>query len=290
MKRFISIVLLLLLLFPLFAEAKYLRFSLVQSGEHPHAKASEYFARMVTRATNGEINIKLYTSSLTGSASKNIEQLEFGGIQLALVDLEAVAKSIPEIKEIVDRYNFSSREEAYQDFLDNKAQVEEILKENGITLLSVFYPKLNCFYSPLKKVGSEEVIKHLIIGVGEDSYYSSFLNSYGLETKVVAEKDMIMALNNLYIDAAFGPFIDFCLSNRYAFTKNLSITETGALPSLLVINSKVLSLLKGEERELLKEAANKASFYADSLLKRSEESWISRAQGEKEFAALEIEK
>lgn len=289
MRRITALLICLLLsLSALSAESAYLRLALVQGQEHPHAKACEYFSRIVSRSTEGNVNIKLYTSASLGNASKTIEQLKFGGIQLALVDMHQLVTGIPGLSAIVSDMDTTDRQSAYTTFNENIDRITKLLEENDMTLLAAFYPKLNSIYSLRHNFNAMDDFHLRTIGIGEGSWIRSFLESKGIHTRVAEDKDIVIAMNNYYIDAALDPFIDFALSSRYPFANCITITESGTLPSLLIINTKVKNQLPEEAQAQLMTAAGRAAFYADTLLRRQEESWLSRAKGEKVLSLLEI--
>lgn len=290
MKKAVAILLILLTsLSVLSAESVYLRLAMVEGDEHPHARACEYFARIANRSSEGAINIRLYPDSELGTAARSTEQLKFGGIQLSLIDLKQLPGVIQGMNSILSAFDLTSKASAMESFEYYREDIEELLRDNGITLLSVFSPKLSCFYSLKHNFFSLSDFSGLTIGVGESSWMRSVLESKGITTRVAVEKDIITAMNNLYIDAATDSFIDLCLSNRYAFSKCVSVTETGTLPTLLLINTKVLESLPAEDQLIMHNAARRAAYYADTLLEREEEDWLERAMEEKIFCILEAD-
>lgn len=286
-KAAVILIILLISLSFLSAENVYLRLAMVEGDEHPHARACEYFARIANRSSEGSINIRLYPDSELGTAARSTEQLEFGGIQLSLIDLKQLPGVIQGMNNILSSFDLTDRSTAMASFELYREDIEKLLEDNGITLLSVFSPKLSCFYSLKHNFFSPADFSGLTIGVGESSWMRAVLESHGVTTRVAVEKDIITALSNLYIDAAVDSFIDLCLSSRYAFSNCISITETGTLPTLLLINTKVLESLSAEEQLIVRNAARRAAYYADSLLERAEEEWLERAMGEKIFCYLE---
>ena len=95
--------------------------------------------------------------------------------------------------------------------------------------------------------------------------------------------DIYSALANRYIDAAEEPFLDFCLSSNYSFISHLLVTEYASMPSLIVASRKALKNASSKDMVTIRNAAERSASYIDSLIKRNEQTWLERAESEKDL-------
>ena len=74
-----------------------LRLAESQPENYPSTQGDIEFARLVEEKSNGRIRIKIYDSGRLGEEESVIEQVHFGGIDLARVDLASLVQYAPEI-------------------------------------------------------------------------------------------------------------------------------------------------------------------------------------------------
>lgn len=67
-----------------------IRMAVDYGGDHPGAAAGRELARMAERESEGRIRIRVYEDGYLGDESEVVEQLRFGGIDLALVSVRAL--------------------------------------------------------------------------------------------------------------------------------------------------------------------------------------------------------
>lgn len=69
------------------SQAVILRLAETMPENHPSAQAMAYFAEMVNRETQGRVTVKIYYNGSLGTPTEIIEQVKFGGIAMARVNV-----------------------------------------------------------------------------------------------------------------------------------------------------------------------------------------------------------
>lgn len=77
-----------------------IRMAVEHGSDHPSASAGKEIARLAERESSGRIRIRVYEDGYLGDESEVVEQLRFGGIDLAVVNvraLESLSKTAAEL-------------------------------------------------------------------------------------------------------------------------------------------------------------------------------------------------
>ena len=70
-----------------------LRYADNQPEDYPTTKAAQHFAQLVEERTQGKICIRLYCNGELGNENQVLEQVQFGGIDMARVSVGTFAES-----------------------------------------------------------------------------------------------------------------------------------------------------------------------------------------------------
>ena len=74
-----------------------LRYADNQPEDYPTTAAAAYFAQLVEERTQGKIRVRLYCNGELGNENQVLEQVQFGGIDMARVSVGTFAESYEEI-------------------------------------------------------------------------------------------------------------------------------------------------------------------------------------------------
>lgn len=288
MKRQYSVFLFIFfLIFSINAEdIRYFRFASTLSPSHPFQKSAIYFKNIIQWQSKKNIQIKISGDGELGSADQILEQLLFGGIAFALIDVQQLYKVAPDLQKDIIKSVGKNRKDVYQYFQQNKTDIEKTLNQIGIIPLAFFFPKLRCYYGLSKTPTSIKGLQGKKIGIGADLFYNDLSNLINCTGIVCNTSNIYTNLTDHTIDAEESSLIDFFLTTDYYFASNISITDYAALPTIIAINSVVYNNLSAAEKNILSSAALRASIYGDTLLERSEEHAINQIKQEKVFCFM----
>ena len=89
------------------SQAVILRLAETMPENHPSARAMAYFAEMVSRETQGRVTVKIYYNGSLGTPTEIIEQVKFGGIAMARVNVLELSEEVESIRKSFVPSNFA---------------------------------------------------------------------------------------------------------------------------------------------------------------------------------------
>ena len=246
----------------------YLRLKTNNKTEHPETKALVYFSKLVERKTGNKILVEVKSDERENDVIL-LEQLSFGGISFALVDLDYLFSYVPSIKNLEKQ--------------DIEALNKELEKYNFIAL-SIYPRKKRAVFFRSKEIDHNENLTVVTVG---SSYYVRQLQQDGFTSYTIELEDAAPLMLDFNIAGTDASIVDFAYSEAYPFSNFCYIREEESLPSVLVMNKKIFNALNKDEKLAIKEAARLSKNYAANLLKRAEETIFNRL--EKESTLMEFE-
>lgn len=224
---------------------------------------AEKFAEEVSKRSNGEMKIEVYSNSSLGGDTDLLESCMSGDIpfvvqntapqvsympRLAIFDLPCVFKTIDELYEVLDNEEFMT-------------EINKIYQEKGIRLLAMSDQNFRVMSSNVK-VESLEDFSGIKIRTMENANHIAFWKSVKANPSPMAFAEVYIGLQQHTIDAQENPY-EVIVSNKF-YEQQKYVVQTNHLPHLLslITNEDFLASLTEEQQEIIIESAKVAKEYA----------------------------
>lgn len=221
---------------------------------------AEEFAKEVEELSDGRMKIEVFPNSTLGGDRDLLESCADGDIpfvvqntapqvtfmkDLAVFDLPCLFQSIDQLRERIDDPNFSTK-------------VEDVYTSGGYYLLGIADQGFRVM-STNKKVASLNDFKSQKIRTMENPYHLAFWQGLGSSPTPMTFSEVYIGLQQHTIDAQENPY-EVIVSNRL-YEQQDYIVETNHLPHLitLIVNDKFYQNLSEEDRQIMDEAARRAT-------------------------------
>lgn len=233
----------------------------VQEGDHPTAKASDEFARLVEKRTNGRIKVEVYHGSTLGTEAQQGAQVTVGGIDFARLSSSVISNYDKQLKGLQALYLYKSEDSMWSVMDGNVGQkllASDELSNNGIVGLCWFSGGSRNFYNNQKVVSSPKDLAGLTLRVNTDSMFA-FLEASGAKGINVAYGDIYNSITAGVIDGAENNWPSYISTGHYEVAKYITIDEHTRIPEMIVASKATMDSLSPADQQIIKECAVEAS-------------------------------
>ena len=263
MKRFvISAVMALMMASAAFAgqaeAATTLRLGHVVADNSSLDKGLDYFAKLVSDKSGGELKIQVFPNSSLGDNTAMMEQLQFGSLDMMAPSVAALSGFTPSTA-IFDLPYLFKNEAAAEEVLDGPLgdNVGKALEPQGFYLLGWMtqsWRHLTCN----KEVTKPADVAGIKIRTMDSKYHMAHFNTLGASAIPMAMSELYTALQQGTIDAQENPYTNIVNSRFYEVQKY--VVETGHIYDAcpLIISTITWKRLTDDQKKIIKEAAAEA--------------------------------
>lgn len=232
--------------------------------DHPAALATRELSRLAEKASGGRIRIRVYEDGYLGDETEVVEQLRFGGIDMAVVSVRAL-ESLSRTAAALGRGGTFATGSEVDEALEGAegATLAAELEAGKLLFLSWYDGGLECYLLPRSL--PVQSLRGLRIGVERSKSVIDEVTAAGAIPVPLSTLELRRTLEAGMVDGVRAP-LAFVLSNRLDADYNVSLIPGSRIP-MLVIGSRV-SLMKmpGNDRAILFEAVKTSRvFQADAL-------------------------
>ena len=233
----------------------------INSIEH---KSIEQFKLSVEKLSNHQMEVKVFAKSQLYNANEEMEALQVGISELAILNFDTIIKSgIKEYELLKLPYLFTDLNKAHY-LLDNQIgqKLGKKLNDKNIYLLNYWDQGFKQF-SSLNNLDSLENLKDLNVLTNESE--NSFHQMELLRTNPYYYSDIIKAIKEKKINVVEDTIINLYHNNVFKYYNNLLITSHSYDGSAFVINYAFWQRLNSSQQEIVKNSAQLATQYSRSL-------------------------
>lgn len=247
-----------------------LRYAENQPTDYPTVIAAQYFADLVKKRTDGRIIIKVLANAQLGDEKTIIEQLVFGGIEMARVSLSPLSEYVPEMNLLQLPYLYDDRDHFWA-VLDSElgSYFLDTCNKQGMIGLSWYDAGARSFYTT-SKITSLEDMQGLTIRIQESELMEKLVKALGASGVKTNFKDVYQALQTGIIDGAENNWPSFESTGHYTVAKYLLLDEHTRVPEVQIVSSIIWEKLSFEDQSIIKQAALESSFYERQLWQEKE--------------------
>lgn len=251
-----------------------LRYADNQPEDYPTTKAAEYFAKLVEERTHGKICIRVYCNGELGDELGVLEQIQFGGVDMARVSMGTLSEYNSDIEVLMLPYLYDDAEHMWR-VLDG--EIGEMFltsaRKSGVIGMSWYDAGARSFYTREKVAGLED-LRGLKIRVQESELMSRMMDYFGVESVQLQYGDVYSALQTKKIDGAENNWPSYESTGHFEAAPYYLLDEHSRLPEMQIISTvawdKIAEVDEGYVT-IVMECAKESALYERKLWKEREE-------------------
>lgn len=236
-----------------------LRLAETQAAGTPSGKGVREFARLVEQKTAGRIKIKIYYSGQLGQEASVLEQIRFGGIDLARVSLASLEQHSAAVRMATLPYLITSPSQMLR-IADGAIGIEigEALLKEKIVCLTWYDGGARVFYNTSRAIRGVEDYRGLKIGIQRSPHMVELYNYMGAATVPVALHEQYRALQSGLIEAVDDSLATYYVHRHYEVAKHLLYDSESRIPEVVVASRVMMMQLSRQDQEVLMQAARES--------------------------------
>jgi TRAP-type C4-dicarboxylate transport system substrate-binding protein len=233
-----------------------LRLADVYNTDYPSTLGGKRFTQLLEKRTNGRIKVRLFDNGELGDELSAIEQVQFGGIDLARVNAVLLFEYLKKYQVILlpGLYRDSDH---LRKVLNGKIGMKignELLKEKIVTLC--WYDTGNSgFYNTRRELTAVSDFRGMKLGVSKAQLLRDRINSLGSIPIYFEPTEVFNQLQNRTIDGAQNNLILYWLLNHYKIAKFYTSDAQTYLPDVLIGSRVAMLQLTKEDQQIIATAA-----------------------------------
>lgn len=236
---------------------------------HPVHAAMEHMAEQLSKASSGQMELKIYPGSQLGSERETIELLQLGAIDLVKTSTSPLEGFIPGMGVFGIPYVFRS-EEHFWNVLngDIGKQLMELGMDKKLRGLCYYDAGSRSFYTKEKPIQSPADLKGLKIRVQNSQTSIRMIEAMGGSATPIAFGELYTALDQGVVDGAENNPPSLLTSRHYEVCKYYSLDEHTMVPDIVLIGTETWDRLTEEQRGWLQAAADSSVSFQRNLWKQ----------------------
>jgi TRAP-type C4-dicarboxylate transport system substrate-binding protein len=225
--------------------------------EYPSRKAAEFFVNLVEERTNGKVKIFLYNEDQFGYEKNITEQIEFGGIDFAIVNSLYLVDYVERMENLLAPNVFKDVEDM-MNALNNdpiESQLKESFKNEKINILAWYQGSSRGISH---KVASIDDLINKKVRVPESQLMINKISSISFLPVPVNVEEVNNYLKLNYIDAAEEELLEYYYEDTNKVAQNFTFTPWVMLPEVIISSNTAIKQLTMEQQGIIAEAAKES--------------------------------
>lgn len=251
-----------------------LRYADNQPEDYPTTKAAEYFAQLVEERTQGRILIRVYPNGELGDENRVMEQVQFGGIDLARISTGTLSDYYPDIEVLSLPYLYDDADHMWRvldgeigdSFLSSSRQAD-------IIGLSWYDAGARSFYTR-DQISCLEDLKGMKIRVQESDLMHRMVEYLGAVPVEIQYGEVYSALQTGKIDGAENNWPSYESTGHFEAAPYFLLDEHSRLPEMQIISTVAWDKIAQIDEDyvtIVAECAKESALYERRLWKEREE-------------------
>jgi len=269
------------------SQAVILRLAETMPENHPSARAMAYFAEMVSRETQGRVTVKIYYNGSLGTPTEIIEQVKFGGIAMARVNVLELSEEVESIRKYFVPSNFAGGDAQIEWVRNNEETLRDECQMDRITPLVWYYPDFRCFYGTDATFLDKKDLEGKKIESSESALMAEIFRDMGIELAGSVNTNTYKSLISGNIDGAESSFSEFICNNYDQYIHFVTKNDAWCLPDVMIINTENLTSLSKEDREAVEKCAQSTYQYQKQSMEQFHKVWVETLTEEPEVSFSE---
>lgn len=250
---------------------------------HPSAQASQYFADLVNEKSNGRIKIKVYYDSELGTANEILEQVQFGGIAMARVNVLDLSEIVSSLQQYFKPQLYEDNDALMKWLDENSEKLADHCQMERMVPLVWYYPDRRLFYSDETVFSKVSDFENKKINTTLCVIMQKAMNSLGASAVETITGDIYKSLRSGYMNAGETTLSEFMVSDYYRFMNYITLSNYIICPDVMVVSSVDFTMLDMEDRGLLLECAKQSYDYQKQLIQEFQQTSIQQLRTDKQL-------
>lgn len=235
--------------------------------------ALQEFTENVSSASQGAINIDLYSSEELGGASKMAEQVRAGNLDGAVLSSNTALPYCPQISVLRLPFLFQNYEEVERVLESDAAEeITEGFSESQMIPLSFFGGSLWQVSNQLRPVNTPEDLTGMMLHTTDDELTLTVYEKFGALPAPMESSELASALSKKVFHGAVGSFVDLEKYGLSSLQSYLSVLNIQYDAKVMVFSEKIWEDIPSGVRKILSECAQDAGRNHRQLIMDSENS------------------
>lgn len=231
------------------------------------------FAELVKERTDGRINIEIYYDAVLGDEKSAIEQVQYGGLEFARVNISPLAEFVDDFNALMMPYIYTSDEHFWKVMGGDIGM--DMLKSEGMTNagmygLTYYDGGTRCFYNSKKEIHTPADMKGLTIRVQESSLMMGMIEALSASPQPMPFGDVYSGLQTGVIDGAENSIAQYLEMSHYEVAPYLALDNHVRAADCLIMSEKVRQTLSPGDLEIIETAALDSWDYQKQLWAETE--------------------
>ena len=250
-----------------------LRYADNQPEDYPTTAAAAYFAQLVEERTQGKIRVRLYCNGELGNENQVLEQVQFGGIDMARVSVGTFAESYSEIEVLLLPFLYDDAEHMWR-VLDGPVGDEFLIgaRRADVVGLSWFDAGARSFYTREPICGLDD-LRGLTIRVQESAFMSRMVELLGARPVQLPYNDVYSALQTAKIDGAENNWPSYAATGHFQAAPYYLQDGHSRLPEMQIMSTVALDKIAEIDEDyvaIVRECARECALYERELWREQE--------------------
>jgi tripartite ATP-independent transporter DctP family solute receptor len=248
---------------------------------HPVHKAMEFMKGRLEALSGGNVTIDIYPSSVLGSETQCIEQLQNGSLAMTKTSAAAMENFIPAMAVYGLPYVFRDADH-YWAVLNGEVGQGLLRQGEGKFLRGLCYYDGGSrnFYTKDKPIKTPDDLKGLKIRVMNSKTAIDMVKAMGGAPTPIAWGELYSALAQGTVDGAENNLPSFTSNKHYEICKHFTLDGHTRIPDMLLMSSRVWEKLDPQEQGWVQQAATESVDFQRQLWQQKTIEALEQAKAE----------
>ncbi len=225
---------------------------------NPYGKGADYFAQLVAKKSNGEIEVKVFPSSQLGAQKELIEGLIYGTVDMTLSGTAELGTFQKQMALFDMPFIFKDRAHAYRALDSVGMELGKALEPKGIKLLGYMENGIRHLTNNVRPVKTPADMKGLKIRVMNNVVYVEMMKALGASPTPMAFAELYSAMQQGTVDGQENPSAHIYTKRFFEVQKYASMTGHAYAPEPVLISMISWNKMTPAQRTIIQQAATEA--------------------------------
>ena len=237
----------------------------------PHHQATVRWKELVEERTGGDVTVTIFPSSMLGSATQMVEQVQAGALEAAMLPNAQIAPIAPDLSVLDLPFLFPSRGIAH-DVVDGPIGdiILKTLDGTGIVGLAHWESGFKQFTGSFQIRTPKDYAGHKIRTMPSQVVQEQFRAFDAVPTQI-AFSELYSALQQGVVDGQENPISTISAGKLYEVQPYITLSDHAFLGEIFMLNQSFFEGMDEETRGILVTAAEEARDYQRQLIQENEQ-------------------
>jgi tripartite ATP-independent transporter DctP family solute receptor len=224
---------------------------------HPQDQGAIFFADMVNKESNGEIDVQVFHSGSLGGHREAMEGMQLGTVDMFIGALAFTASFYKQIAVLELPFLFRDLDHSWNvkhGPIGQKLQ-EGFLKKTGVRLIAWGGGSFQGFYDSRLQIKTLEDMKGLKMRVMNNPVRVAYMNIWGAKATPMAFGEFYSAMEQGVVDGGENSYATYGSAKHYEVAQYFTESDHTHLATGILISEKLYQKLSAKHRAIIDKAA-----------------------------------